>query len=283
MHKLSHNLPPHHLPAGKAIALPCANANHFDSVSFSPLSNLLATRELLRQCITKHRDSTIPLHPPTTTVVFARHARIQDQLRNWRKAHRTWKPNHSPSCTCQQHFLQYSGRSTFFPPEKQLRQSLVQAIHRWRKQHHLPIPQQDDAAIQQFVSQQMTLHQQHQQQTLNLHIVKNATRHIPTGIVHCEDHVPNRLMWCCPTIYSDAISATFLDESVFHQLHIRPLTHHLNTYNNIAKLLPQYKWALKEWGRVPTANIDPPQGQKAVSQGQAHRLLYGSHDASSHP
>ena len=182
-----------------------------------------------------------------------------------------------------QHFLQYSGRSTFFPPEKQLRQSLVQAIHRWRKQHHLPIPQQDDATIQQFVSQQMTLHQQHQQQTLNLHIVKNATRHIPTGIVHCEDHFPNRLMWCCPTIYSDAISATFLDESVFHQLHIRPLTHHLNTYNNIAKLLPQYKWALKEWGRVPTANIDPPQGQKAVCQGQAHRLLYGSHDASSHP
>ena len=167
---------------------------------------------------------TLPFHPPSTTVVFARHPGIQDQLHNWRKAHRTWQPNHSPPCTCQQlkqrhpthnihhdhvviplhalapdpHFLQYSGRSTFFPPGKPLRQSLVQAIHRWHKQHHLPIPQKDDDTIQHFVSQQMALHQQHQQQTLNLRVVKNATSHIPTGVVHCEDHFPNRLMWYCP-------------------------------------------------------------------------------------
>ena len=74
-------------------------------------------------------------------------------------------------------------------------------------------------------------------------------------------------MWYCPPIYSDAISATFLGESVFHQLHTQPLTHHLNTYNNLTKLLPQYKLALKEWGRIPTAYI-LPKAKKQYAKGR---------------
>ena len=103
LHKLSRNLPPpHHLPAGKAIAtamrkrkLPTPRCRLPTSIPF------LSHPTLLRNRITA-RDSTLPFHPPTTTVVFARHPRIQDQLHNWRKAHRRWQPNHSPPCTCQQ-------------------------------------------------------------------------------------------------------------------------------------------------------------------------------------
>ena len=103
-----------------------------------------------------------------------------------------------------------------------------------------------------FVSQQMTLHQQHQQQDSQLtHLSKTRHATFQPASYTAKTTSPTDLCGVAPPYTPDAISATFLDESVFHQLHIRPLTHHLNTYNNIAKLLPQYKWALKEWGRVP--------------------------------
>ena len=111
----------------------------------------------------------------------------------------------------------------------------------------------------------MTLHQQHQQQTLNLRIVENATSHIPTGIVHCEDHFPN----------SDAINATFLDESAFRQLHTQHLTHHLNTYNNITKLLPQYKWVPKEWGGILASYI-LPKAKKQYATGRPSVSFMGA-------
>ena len=67
-------------------------------------SNLPATHQsqYLRQRITLHKQRTIPLYPPTTTVVYVRHPRIQDQLHNWRKLHRTWQPHNPPQCTCKQ-------------------------------------------------------------------------------------------------------------------------------------------------------------------------------------
>ena len=108
------------------------------------------THCLVVQRITLHKQRTIPLYPPTTTVVFARHPRVQDQLHNWRKLHRTWQPQHPPPCTCKQlhnkhpnhiyndhmvlplhkftpdqHFLQYSGRSTFFSIRKQAQANIA--------------------------------------------------------------------------------------------------------------------------------------------------------------
>ena len=128
-------------------------------------SQTTITRAFLRDQITTHRQHTLPLHPPTTTVVYARHPRVQDRIHNWRQPHRHWKPEQPPQCTCQHlhqahpthmhnghiaiplftlvpqhHFLQYSGKSTFFPPTKQLRRDLLTAIQRWhyayREKHH---------------------------------------------------------------------------------------------------------------------------------------------------
>ena len=204
-----------------------------------------------------------PCENASCTVVFARHPRIQDQLHNWHRAHRAWQPNHSPSCTCQQPkrrhpihvyhdhvvipFMHSYPSNIFFSvpaeapssPRKTIAEEprtshtlLAQTTsppRSTRRRHHHPTVcvTTDDASPP--------------AQTLNLHIVKSAARCIPTGIVHCENHVPNRLMKYCPTLYADAISATFLDESIFHKLITPSLTHHLNTYNNIIRLLPQYK------------------------------------------
>ena len=69
----------------------------------------------------------------------------------------------------------------------------------------------NDTATQQFVIiqiQRHSQHQQHRQQYLNIHILRNAISHIPTAIFHCEDHFPSRLMWYCPTQYDTAVTRT---------------------------------------------------------------------------
>ena len=53
---------------------------------------------------------------------------------------------------------------------------------------------------------------------LNLQVISNAKQSIPDGIVHNEDHLPNKLMWYCPLLYHTTISNTFLDKEVFHIL-----------------------------------------------------------------
>ena len=199
---ISHNQPPpHHLPAGKAIATAMRKRKLHRGVRQTPKDTGPIT-QLAKSTSRVATKSLTLMHLPTTQAATS-HTCIPRPCRN------------TPSCTrTRATFSSVFRQKHLLPPEKQLRKSLAQAIHCWHKQHHLPASQEDDATIQQFVSQQMTLHHQHQQQTLNLHIVKSATRCIPTGIVHCEDHFPNRLTWYCPTIYADAISATFLDESV---------------------------------------------------------------------
>ena len=58
----------------------------------------------------------------------------------------------------------------------------------------------------------------------NLHIVKNTAHSTPPGIIHCEDHFPNRLMWYRPRLtYHDAITATFTEVDVFNILHVRAM------------------------------------------------------------
>ena len=64
-------------------------------------------------------------------------------------------------------------------------------------------------------------------------------------------------MWYCPRLSHEALSATFLDVDVFSVLRVRPLTQHLHTYNTITKMLPRYRWALRDWGRLPTAYTLP--------------------------
>ena len=110
LHKLSSNLPStHQRPATKAIGtalkkrkLPVPKSRMPATLPYLAHPNQRTdTSQYLRQRITLHKQ---PSHytPPTTTVAFARHPRVQDQLHNWRKLHRTWQPQHPPPCTCKQ-------------------------------------------------------------------------------------------------------------------------------------------------------------------------------------
>ena len=74
-------------------------------------------------------------------------------------------------------------------------------------------------------------------------------------------------MWYCPYAYYEAVSATFLDPDVFRIIDSPPLTHHLDTYNNITKLLPQCRWALRDWGKLPTA-CTLPKVEKQYAKGR---------------
>ena len=179
-----------------------------------------------------------------------------------------------------QHFLQHSGKSTFFPSTNKLKQALLRAVQRWHRQHHLPIPTPQDKEALKFVEHQLLLlHHQHLQRSLNIHIIGNAIKNIPDGVIHCEDHFPNRLMWYCPHAYYEAVGATFLDPDVFQIIDLPPLTHHLSTYNSITKLLPQYRWALRDWGKLPTA-YTLPKAKKQYTE--RVRIFRGSHDALTH-
>ena len=300
-HRIACNLPPTHpRPATKAIntamrkrALPIPKNRRPAILPYlAHPSQTSTTRTFLRAQITTHRQHTLPLHPPTTTVVYARHPRAQDYIHNWRQFHRQWNPQQPPLCRCQHlhqthpshihhghiavplttlvpqhHFLHYSGRSTFFPPTKQLRRDLLTAIQRWNKTHHLPAPTDKHTAVTSFIEEQLQLHEQHMNNRLNLQVISNAKQSIPDGIVHNEDHLPNKLMWYCPLLYHTTISNTFLDKEVFHSLDLPPLHHHLNTYNRILRLLPQYRWSLREWGKIPTAYILPKR-KKSFAKGR---------------
>ena len=162
LHKFSNNLPTtHQRPATKTIGtalkkskLPVPRVRLPVTLPYlSHPAQRTDTSQYLRQRITLHKQHTIPLYPPTTTVVFTRHPRVQDHLHNWRKLHRTWQPHSPPKCTCQQlhnkypdhiydnrvvlplhklapdqHFLQYSGKSIFFPSTNMLRQALTTCL-----------------------------------------------------------------------------------------------------------------------------------------------------------
>ena len=278
--RIARNLPTtHQRPATKAIAtamrkrsLPVPKARRPATLPYlAHPSQTTTTRTFLRHQITLHRQHTLPLHPPTTTVVFARHSRIQDRIHNWRRVHRHWKPDQPPQCTCQHlqqahpthlfnghiavplftlipqhHFLQYSGKNTFFPPAKQLRRDLLAAIQRWHKAHHLPVSTEQNTIVTDFIEQQMQLHNRHLSNKLNFYVVCNARRCIPNGVIHSEDHLPNKLMWYCPHLYHTAITNTFLDKEGFHVIDIPPLHHHFNIYTQIQHLLPHYRWAVRE-------------------------------------
>ena len=74
-------------------------------------------------------------------------------------------------------------------------------------------------------------------------------------------------MWYCPHLYHTAITNTFLDKEVFHGIDIPPLHHHFNIYTQIQHLLPHYRWAMREWGKIPIAYILPKR-KKSFTKGR---------------
>ena len=85
-HRIACNLPPtHQRPATKAIntamrkrALPIPKNRRPAILPYlAHPSQTSTTRTFLRAQITTHQQHTLPLHPPTTTVVYARHPRVQ--------------------------------------------------------------------------------------------------------------------------------------------------------------------------------------------------------------
>ena len=74
------------------------------------------------------------------------------------------------------------------------------------------MPTEKNTIATSFIEQQIQLHEHHLGNRLNIHVVCNARRSIPSGIFHSEDHLPNKLMWYCPHLYHTAITNTFLDK-----------------------------------------------------------------------
>ena len=233
-------------------------------------------RRFLRECISKHRDKTIPFHPPSTKVVLRRHPQIQQVLRNWRNTHHRWIPDQPPPCTCQhlrathyphlfhghiaaplsellpdQHCLKFSGKSTLFPKVGQLHTQQFRAIQRWHKRNQLPVPPTDDPTLTTFINHQI------QQHLAYIHIIKQIQHQLPTGIIHCEDHRPNRLLWFCPALYHATIANTFTDSNIFTISQAPPLTVHMETQQQLKDMLPNYKNHLGDWGKIPGAYVLP--------------------------
>ena len=110
LHKMTHNMAPtHQRTARKSLATVLTKRKLPTPKGVAPLltfplghaSFQTDVRQFLRERVSKHRDQTIPFHPPSTKVVFRRHPQIQQVLHNWRTAHHQWVPDHPPPCACQ--------------------------------------------------------------------------------------------------------------------------------------------------------------------------------------
>ena len=249
-------------------------------------------QQFLRQRVDKHRDLTIPFHTPSTKVIYRRHPYVQELLRNWRRAHHMWRPNDPPACTCKhlqqafpqhvhqdhiaaplqvlcpsQKFLEFSGKSTVFPKLACSTTQLRQAITKWHICNQLPAPQADDMHLDQFLQHQAAPHKQASQHHLNIRIVQAISSTIPDGVVHAEDHRPGRLLWLCPQLYHQAITATFQDPTIFQQSPAPPLTFHMHINQQLSHLLPRYRKHFQDWGKIPTAYILPKR-KKQFSKGR---------------
>ena len=239
-------------------------------------------RRFLRECISKHREQTIPFHPPSTKVVFRRHPQIQQVLCNWRNTHHRWVPDQPPPCTCQhlrtthyprlfhghiaaplsellpdQRCLKFSGKSTLFPKVGQLHTQQIQAIQRWHKRNQLPTPSTDDSTLNTFINHQIQQHLAAAHHHINIHIIKQIQQQLPAGIIHCEDHRPNHLLWFCPALYHATITNTFTDTNIFTISQAPPLTVHMETQQQLKDMLPNYKKHFGDWGKIPGAYVLP--------------------------
>ena len=275
LHKMSHNMAPtHQRTARKSLATALSKRKLPTPKGVAPLLTFplghatfqAELRRFLRQCISKRRDQTIPFHPPSTKVVFRRHPQIQQVLCNWRRTHHRWKPDQPPPCTCQrmrathyprlfhghiaaplaellpdQHCLKFSGKSPLFPKVGQLHSQQLRAIQRWHKRNQLPAPPTDDSTLTTFIDHQIQQHLAAARHHINIHIMKQTQHQLPAGIIHCEDHHPNRLLWFCPALYHATITNTFTDASIFTISQAPPLTVHMETQQQLKDMLPNYK------------------------------------------
>ena len=241
-------------------------------------------RNYLKQAISKHKDHIPPFFIPSTRPVFTKHRTMKDVIHNWREAHRRWHPDHCDACTCQllagkfpeclhnghiaielckvapdMQCPEYSGKSNVLPDRKSLTVQLRKAIQTWHRSNGLPIPKNEEPEMTDFIQQQLTEHEQHatHTHTLNMHMLKALQERLPAGIVHCEDHFADRLIWYCPMLYHKCISGTFMNAEVFQTSEHQPLLLHEATYQRMLKRLPKHKWAFPNWGRIPTAYILP--------------------------
>ena len=119
--------------------------------------------------------------------------------------------------------------------------------------------------------------------TLNIHMLKALQERLPAGIIHCEDHFADRLIWYCPQLYHKCITGTFMNAEVFQTSEHQPLLLHEATHQRMLKRLPKHKWAFPNWGRIPTAYVLPKRkkdfatGRPIVSFVQAQgRVLWES-------
>ena len=195
-------------------------------------------QQFLRNRIAEAKQTLPPLHIPSIKLVYKKHPPLQQILHNWRQAHATWHPEPAPTCTCanlqstvsadhiynnhiaiqlaelqpQHSFLTYSGKSNTLPKDSHLAAQLTRSIRSWHRRYNIPITLD---RIKPFVTQQIKQHRNYSRKHFNIQMVKNVQQQLHPGIIHCEDHFPNRLMWFCPTLYHQAISTTFLDAEVF--------------------------------------------------------------------
>ena len=239
-------------------------------------------RSFLKQAIHKHRDHIAPFFIPSTRPVFTKHRTMKDIIHNWRDAHRRWHPEQAEACTCQPfrekfpdnlhggHIaielckvapdvpcLQFSGKSNVLPDQKTLATQLRKAIQRWHRSNGLLVPRDADTEMNTFIQQQLTQHQQHAASTLNTHMLKALQERLPAGIIHCEDHLADRLIWCCPQLYHKCITGTFMNAEVFQMSEYQPLLLREATHQRMLKRLPKHKWAFPNWGRIPNAYVLP--------------------------
>ena len=239
-------------------------------------------RAYLKQALSKHADCVTPFFIPSTRAIFTKHRIMKDIVHNWREAHRHWDPSLPATCTCAQFAAQYpqhihnghvvielskvapdmkclefSGKSNVLPDDKTLSTQLRKSIQRWRRSNGIPAPKDDEPEMVSFIKQQMAEHQQYAKHTLNLRMMKALQEKLPAGVVHCEDHHADRLIWYCPMLYHKCISGTFMNPEVFQVSEHPPLRLHEATHQRMLKRLPKHKWAFPNWGRIPNAYILP--------------------------
>ena len=154
--------------------------------------------------------------------------------------------------------IPYSGKSNVLQKNSQLAAQLTKSIRAWHRQYN-------NHNTKEFVAQQLQQHDNYQPAHLNIQTLKHVQQQLPKGIIHCEDHCPDRLMLYCPALYNRAITNTFLDEQVFRTSEDSPLSHHYDVHSDVTAKLPDYQWAFPQWGCIPQAYILPKR-RKSISE-----------------
>ena len=151
---------------------------------------------------------------------------------------------------------QGSGTSAYFPGKDRYSSETNDRFRLWHRRHGLPLEvlQMWDS----FLEQDWRQHRQYVQHTpvIDWHIVSGVKQQLTGLLVHCEDHFPGHLRTFCPRFYSQSVSRTWKDLSVFTPLDGDEQHWIREGAANVPKtLVRRYSWGIDKHAALPEGYV----------------------------